>query len=154
MLHNLVKHLPSLSRRKKRSILVVYDVAAMMAALWAAFSTRLGTIYVPHSGSVFLSAAAAFIAGLLALYQLRIYHFVLRYFDLRTVTRILAAAAISALAWVTFVYIVQAHISIGRLVVLVPRSVAFIYCGFLFLLLFMGRDFMALLLAGADHDRV
>lgn len=154
MLHQLVRGLPGLSRRKKRSILVLYDLLAMVVALWAAFSTRLGMIYLPDSRSVLLSAGVSFAAGLVALYQLRIYHIVLRYFDLRTVTRILTAAAISAVTWVTFVYVVNAHITAGGITFLVPRSVAFIYCGFLFLLLFMGRYFMALLLSGADRERV
>lgn len=154
MVRRLVKHLPALSRAKKRSILVVYDVAAMMLALWAAFSTRLGIIYVPYSRSVIVSASLSFLAGLAALYQLRIYHIVLRYFDLRTVTRILSAAAVAAIAWLTFVYVSNARITVDNITFLVPRSVAFIYCGFLFLLLFMGRYSMALLLTGADRERV
>ena len=154
MLRQLVKRLPALSRRKKRSILVAYDMTAMVVALWAAFSTRLGMIYLPNSRSVLLSAAVSFAAGLAALYRLRIYHMVLRYFDLRAVTRILMAAAVSATVWVLFVYAVSAHITVEHITFLVPRSVAFIYCGFLFLLLFMGRYFMALLVAGADHERV
>jgi len=154
MLRQLVKSLPALSRRKKRSILLAYDMSAMVVALWAAFSTRLGMIYLPDSRSVLLSAAVSFACGLAALYRLRIYHIVLRYFDLGAVTRILMAAAVSAIAWVLFVYAVNAHITVANVTFLVPRSVAFIYCGFLFLLLFMGRYFMALLLAGADHERV
>lgn len=152
MLRLLVKRLPAISRSKKRSILVGYDVFAMMLALWGAFSARLGIFYVPYSRTVLLSAAVSFAVGLAALYQLRIYHIVLRYFDLRTVTRILTAAALAAIAWVTFVYVMKARITVDHVTFLVPRSVAFIYCGFLFLLLFMGRYFMALLLTGADRD--
>ena len=154
MFLTLIRHLPALSRSKKRSILVVYDLLAMMVALWAAFSARLGIIYVPHSRSVILSAVVSFAVGLAALYRLRIYHIVLRYFDLRTVTALLTAAGIASIAWVTLVYAITAHITVGRLTILVPRSVAFIYCGFLFLLLFMGRYVMALLLKGADRDRL
>jgi len=152
MLRLVVKRLPTLSRTKKRSILVGYDVFAMMLALWAAFSTRLGFLYVPYSRTVLVSAGVSFVAGLAALYYLRIYHIVLRYFDLRTVTRILIAAAVAAIAWLTFVYVTNSRITVGHITFDVPRSVAFIYCGFLFLLLFMGRYFMALLLSGADRD--
>jgi FlaA1/EpsC-like NDP-sugar epimerase len=70
------------------------------------------------------------------------------------VMRLFSAAAIASVAWLTLVYLVNAHISTGNVTFLVPRSVAFIYCGFLFLLLFMGRYFMALLLAGSNHERV
>lgn len=152
MLRQLANHLPGLSRLKKRTILVVYDVAAMMVALWAAFSTRLGFFFVPESRNFLISAAASFVIGLIGLYQLRVYHIVLRYFDLRTVTRILSGAAIAAAAWVIIVYFTRQHITVDGITILVPRSVGFIYCGFLFLLLFMGRYVMALLLAGAGRD--
>ncbi|HWC57228.1 MAG TPA: hypothetical protein VG434_09710, partial [Sphingomicrobium sp.] len=152
MLRPLVKRLPGLSRSSKRTILVCYDIVAMMVALWAAFSARLGYFYVPYSRRVLLSAGVSFIVGLAALYRLRVYHIVLRYFDLRTVTRILSAAAVAAIAWVLLVYAVDAQITTGEITFLVPRSVAFIYCGFLFLLLFMGRYCMAVLLAGADRE--
>lgn len=148
----VIKRLTGLGRFKKRSILILYDFFAMALALWAAFSTRLGIFYFPYSRSVLLSAGVSFIVGLAALYRLRIYHIVLRFFDLRTVTRLLSASAIAALAWVALVYIVNAHITVGRITFLVPRSVAFIYCGFLFLLLFMGRYMMALLLTGGDRE--
>ena len=152
MLRIFVQRLTTLGRLKKRSILILYDLFAMILGLWAAFSTRLGIIYVPYSRSVILSAGVSFVVGLAALYRLRIYHIVLRYFDLRTVTRLFAGSALAALAWVTLVYLVNAHITVGRITFLVPRSVAIIYCGFLFLLLFMGRYLMALLLAGGDRE--
>ena len=62
MVWQIVRRLPALSRRKKRSILVAYDLAAMVVALWAAFSTRLGFLYVPASRTVILSAAVSFAA--------------------------------------------------------------------------------------------
>jgi FlaA1/EpsC-like NDP-sugar epimerase len=154
VIRQIVQYLPKLGRRKKRSILLAYDLLAMIVSLWAAFSTRLGYAYIPYSRSVLFSAAVSFIVGLAALYGLRIYHIVLRYFDLRMVMRLFSAAAIASVAWLTLVYLVNAHISTGNVTFLVPRSVAFIYCGFLFLLLFMGRYFMALLLAGSNHERV
>lgn len=154
MLKHSVQHLTTLSRRKKRSILVAFDLVSMALALWAAFSTRLGIAYVPSSRTVVVSAAISFAVGLAALYRLRIYHVVLRYFDLRTVTRIFLACAISALVWVAFVYVMKSRITVNNITFFVPRSVAFIYCGFLFLLLFMGRYFMALLLSGAERERV
>ena len=154
MLNQIVERLPGLARRTKRSILVIHDVAAMAASLWAAFSVRLGLFYVPASRTVIVSAAVSFLVGLAALYRLRIYHIVLRYFDLRAVTRILAAAGAASLAWVTLIYLMNSKITEDHVTFLVPRSVAFIYCVFLFLLLFIGRYCMSLLLIGADHRRV
>ena len=65
-----------------------------------------------------------------------------------------AAAAFAAATWVASAYLLQQHIALGDIHIIAPRSVAFIYCGFLFLLLFMGRYVMAQLLAGAARDRL
>jgi FlaA1/EpsC-like NDP-sugar epimerase len=137
---------------RKRAILIGYDVTAMLLSLWAAFSARLGELYFPDNPVVLAAAAISCAIGIGALYQLHVYHLVLRYFDLRAVTRLLAAAAIAATAWVIVVYLSRAEIKVDELVMLVPRSVGFIYAGFLFLLLFMGRYAMALLISGAVRD--
>lgn len=149
MVTEFLKHLPELSRLRKRAILVGYDIVAMAVALWAAFSTRLGVLFVPQSAQLVLAAIASFAIGIYALFRLHIYHIVLRYFDLRTVSRILGAAAIAAVAWVVAAFFIRDTISVNGMPTMIPRSVAFIYCGFLFLLLFMGRYVMALLLSGA-----
>ena len=115
-----------MGRARKRSILIGYDVAAMAVALWAAFSTRLGEIYFPDHPSVLAAAAASFVIGIAALYHLQVYHLVLRYFHMRAVSRILAASAVAALAWVILVYFTQARMEVDGLVMMVPRSVGFI----------------------------
>src|SRR5205085_2540770 len=152
MILELVRRLSLLSRGRKRIILVAYDLTAMGLALWAAFSTRLGILYFPDNFVVLASAVATAIIGIVALYRLQVYRIVLRYFDLRTVSRIFLAAAITAVAWVILIYFTQGSIEVAGREIMVPRSVGFIYCGFLFLLLFMGRYVMALLLAGAGRE--
>lgn len=137
---------------RKRAILIAFDLAAMAIALWAAFSARLGGPYLPDNIAVLGAAATSFAVGIFALYRLNVYHIVLRYFDLRAVTSILGAAAVAAMAWVICVYFARAEIKVDGIVMLVPRSVGFIYGGFLFLLLFMGRYAMALLLSGTVRD--
>lgn len=149
MVTEFLKRLPELSRIRKRAILVGYDLVAMAVALWAAFSTRLGLIFIPDSRELVLAAVASFLIGIYALFRLHIYHIVLRYFDLRTVSRILGAAAIAAVAWVVAAFFIRDTMIVNGMPTMIPRSVAFIYCGFLFLLLFMGRYVMALLLSGA-----
>lgn len=149
MLTELLKRLPDLHRTHKRAILVAFDLLAMAVALWGAFSTRLGIFFVPSSSKLVAAALGSFLIGIFALYRLQVYHIVLRYFDLRTVTRLFMGAAISAAAWVILVYLAQERLIVEGKPIFVPRSVVFIYCGFLFLLLFMGRYLMALLLSGA-----
>ena len=142
----------SMGRLRKRAILITYDVVAMLLSLWAAFSVRLGEVYLPISLAVFVAAAASCVGGIAALHRLEIYRLVLRYFDIRAVTRLLAAAGIAATVWVIVVYLLRAQIEVDGLVMMVPRSVGFIYAGFLFLLLFMGRYAMALLVSGAVRN--
>jgi FlaA1/EpsC-like NDP-sugar epimerase len=77
---------------------------------------------------------------------------VLRYFDMRTVSRIFSGAAASAVAWVLVVYFARLPFGSSIEQGLVPRSVGFIYCGFLFVLLFMGRYAMATLIWHAVKD--
>jgi FlaA1/EpsC-like NDP-sugar epimerase len=141
----------SADRAQKRLILVAYDVVAMMFALVAAFSARLGEPYLPVDPIVMLAGAISIMVGLAGLFQLRIYHIVLRFFDLGTVSRILFGAAIAATAWVILVYFMRASMVVDGIRILVPRSVGFIYGGFLFMLLFMGRYAMAALVIGADR---
>ena len=152
MFRHLVHRLPTLSRSSKRGILFSYDVLAMALALWGGFSTRLGVLFNPASLTVWAAAPVSFLISLVGFYRLGIYHIVLRYFDLRAVTRMLGAAAFAAVCWVASAYLVQQRIAQPGGLIVAPRSVAFIYCGFLFLLLFMGRHAMALLLAGAERD--
>ena len=154
MLRQLVNGLPTLDRSMKRAILFGYDLFAMALALWGAVSARLGVLFDPSSLSVWVAAPASFLVSLFGFYRLGIYHIVLRYFDLRAVTRMFAAAAFAAATWVASAYLLQQHIALGDIHIIAPRSVAFIYCGFLFLLLFMGRYVMAQLLAGAARDRL
>ena len=149
MFATLLKQLPALGRTKKRAILVVYDVAAMAVALWGAFSVRLGLFFNPNDPVLLVSAITSFVVGITALYGLGIYHIVLRYFDMRTVVRIFAAAAVAAISWVVVVYFTGVKFTVAGMPTMVPRSVGFIYFGFLFLLLFMGRYNMALLLSQA-----
>jgi FlaA1/EpsC-like NDP-sugar epimerase len=152
MILGLVNTLSSMNRTRKRSILIGYDLASMAVSLWGAFSARLGEIYFPDHPSVLAAAATSFVIGIAALYHLQVYHLVLRYFHMRAVSRILAASAVSAVTWVLLVYFTQAKMEVDGLVMMVPRSVGIIYCGFLFLLLFMGRYAMALLLSGGVRD--
>jgi FlaA1/EpsC-like NDP-sugar epimerase len=153
MIFDFVRRVSAADRAQKRSILVAFDICAMILALWGAFSARLGEPYLPVDPLVLLAAALSMLVGLYGLFQLRIYHIVLRFFDLGTVSRILFGAVITATVWVILVYFMRASMIVDGIKILVPRSVGFIYCGFLFFLLFMGRYAMAALVIGAERIR-
>lgn len=151
MILNLVRRVSAADRAQKQQILLGYDVVASVLALLGAFWVRLGEPYWPWSLSVLAAALVSIAAGVLSLQQLHVYRIVLRYFDLRTVTRIFFGAAIAATAWVITVYLARSSMVVDGVPILVPRSVAFIYCGFLFMLLFLGRYAMAWLLREAEQ---
>jgi FlaA1/EpsC-like NDP-sugar epimerase len=151
MILPLVRRASAAHRAQKQTILLVYDVVASAVALWAAFWVRLGEPYWPWSLSVLGAALVSISLGVLALHQLHVYRIVLRYYDLRTVTRIFFGAAVAATAWVLTVYLARSSMVVEGVRILVPRSVAFIYCGFLFMLLFLGRYAMAWLLREAER---
>jgi UDP-N-acetylglucosamine 4,6-dehydratase len=152
MILRSIRRLSDTGRAGKRSILLAYDLTAMVVALFAAFWTRLGEPYLPDNVVLVLCAAASFAIGLAALYRLRVYHLVVRYFDMRAVNHLMVAAAVAALSFVILVYYTRAPVTAGGIEILVPRTVGFIYAGYLFLLLFMGRYVMALLLALAWRE--
>lgn len=146
---NFVKRATSMDRARKNLILITFDLIAMSLALWAAFSARFGSLYFPDSAVIFACAAVAFLGGVIALWQLQVYQIVLRFFDMRAVERIFLAAAISAGTFVVMIYLVQEEITFSGVEIQVPRSVAMIYCVFAFLLLFLGRYAMSMLLEQA-----
>ncbi len=152
MTSELIRLLPTLGRRKKRAILMAHDAVAMVMALWIAFSVRFGYLYLPVGRRVLAAAALTVCVGLVVLYRFGVYRLVLRYFDMRAATRLMWAAGLTAVAWVIAVYFVHAQISYDHRIYLVPRSVAVIFWGFLFLLLFMGRYVMARLLTGPGEE--
>lgn len=151
MILNLIRRAATLDRGHKQWILLSYDALAGAVALWCAFWVRLGQPYWHWSPGVVLGAVVSISAAVLTLHQTRIYRIVLRYFDPRSVTKIFLSAAVAAAAWVLTVYLAQSSMLVGDVRIMVPRSVAFIYFGFLFMLLFLGRYAMSWLLSEAGQ---
>jgi UDP-N-acetylglucosamine 4,6-dehydratase len=135
---------------RKRWLLIAYDVVAMLFALWASFSVRLGILYSPES-AVVVSALISACLSIGALFLLDIYRIVLRFFDLGRISRILFGAAIAAAIWVMIVYFMRPAVIEEGKTILVPRSIGLIYCGFLFTLLFVGRYLMAGIVSRLDQ---
>ena len=147
----LVERFSKADRSSKRLILLAYDSAAMIFALWAALSVRLGFAYSPTDPSLLIPAIASIVVGLAALSNLQVYRIVLRFFDISSVSRILFGAIAAALTWSLVGYFSRASLFVSGVEILAPRSVGFIYCCFLFTFLFMGRYAMAALVAGAGR---
>ena len=103
----------------KRALLILNDIAMLTLALWAAYSLRLGELYVPDTlGKVLLFIAAPLI-GAFTFYMRGLYKLVTRFIGAEGTTRIYVAVIIAVLVWALLVLMtgVKPH----------PRSVVVIY---------------------------
>jgi hypothetical protein len=120
----LIARLSTLGRFQKRAIVMGYDAASMLFAIWAAFSIRLDRLYWPQQETVFLIAIAAAAIALTTFYFMGVYRVVIRYLDHSTIVKLVIAAGVAAAIWFTL-----AHLSGFRFL---PRSVGLIYWVILF----------------------
>ena len=139
-MNRLVDRLGRLGRARKRAVIIAFDVAVMLLALWLAFCIRLGELYTPANRWVVPIAIGAILVGIGALVLLGVYKVVVRYLDINAAMRIALGAGAVAACWFMVAYLSR--------VPNVPRSVGFIYFGIVFLLMFFGRLAAARVLTG------
>jgi FlaA1/EpsC-like NDP-sugar epimerase len=111
--------LVELGRHQKRVLLAVNDLLLLGAALWVAFSTRLGEFYWPTSISYLLLLLAGPIIGVATFFALGLYRIITRYMGNRALLRIGAAVGLSMLIWALIVLLSG--------VPGIPRSVVLLY---------------------------
>lgn len=104
----------SLPRPKKAFILISADIFFAMFALWAAFSLRLGELYIPKGDIGYLFAAAPIIA-LPIFVRMGLYRAIIRYIEIRALWTIIQATTLYALV---FAFVLYESAVIG-----VPRTV-------------------------------
>lgn len=118
----LLRHrLLGLSRQRKRTLQVVFDVLLIWLSLWLAFFVRLGfeRVIDPFGEYLWLFIAAPATAIPLFI-RFGLYRAVLRYFGGSALTAILNAVSLSALLLALVIYLVRPD-------ALMPRSVVVIY---------------------------
>ena len=74
----LSKAILSLPRNAKRLIVLSVDLIILPLAMWASFSLRLGELYVPKGGIIYLFLAIPFIAVPIFI-RLGLYRAIIRY---------------------------------------------------------------------------
>jgi FlaA1/EpsC-like NDP-sugar epimerase len=104
----------SRSRYVKRSMTLVFDVAVITFSLWLAFSLRLGELYWPTQGTIWLFAVAPFIAIPIFI-KLGLYRAIIRYLGFHSLWVVVKAVSLYALLLAAFVLLARIE--------LVPRSV-------------------------------
>ncbi|MDD5580238.1 MAG: nucleoside-diphosphate sugar epimerase/dehydratase [Methylobacter sp.] len=93
----------NLSRRIKTFILITADIFFAVFALWAAFSLRLGVLYIPKGDEWYLFAAAPFMAVPIFV-KLGLYSAIIRYIEVRALWTIIQATTLYALVFAVIVY--------------------------------------------------
>jgi len=111
-----------MSRRQKRAIQVITDIALVWLALWLAFVVRLGIddMINPVTAHVWLFVAAPLVAIPLFI-RFGMYRAVMRYFGNDALIAIIKAVSLSALILAVVVYWYSNHDNV------VPRSIIFNY---------------------------
>ena len=113
----MIRVLQQTSRSNKQLIMLVFDIAALIAVLLASFSMRLGVWYVPENEMLWLVFAAPVLA-LPIFMRFGLYRAVIRYISFKALWAIAQAVSLYALLWgvITFMSAAQG----------IPRSVILI----------------------------
>lgn len=137
-LSSAMMRLSRLSPSARISATVGHDAAAMLGALWFAFSVRLGRWYWPAGLQEIALWGGVIAGGVCFLASLQVYRMVVRYTDNRAASRLLAGAGGGALVWFVLAFLSGIDS--------IPRSVGFIYFVILFLILYFDRVIVGFLL--------
>lgn len=109
----------ALPRWAKRGLLIGNDFFLLSFALWAAYSLRLNTFYVPPDSVTLSLFLLAPLLGIITFYFRGLYRLVTRYFQQEAAGRIYITIFLAVLVWALSLYLIGLP---G-----VPRSVVIIY---------------------------
>ena len=142
-IRRLALALSGLGRVQKSVVLMMYDGAAMLIAIWLSFCIRLSQWYWPEDPRMLALVIASVVAGLGALLGAGVYRVVIRYMDVNAASHVALGAALAGGIWFVFAFMSKIEF--------LSRSVGLIYSGLLFLLMFFGRVAAFWLLAARIH---
>jgi len=128
---NIFKHILSIPRPAKRTILIAADSVLLIGALWLSFSLRLDNWYWPRGGvnnPIVLLALFAPVFAVPVFAHFGLYRAIIRYLGMRAVWSIVKAVVVYAALWglVAFLSGVQ---GVPRSVVLINAMVALLAVG-------------------------
>jgi FlaA1/EpsC-like NDP-sugar epimerase len=116
------ERLIALPRWAKSALLISNDFLILSFALWAAYSLRLNTLYIPPDKTTFILFAMAPVIGVITFYFRGLYRLVTRFFQDEAAGRIYVTIFLAVLIWALMLYLAG--------IPGVPRSVVIIYCFF------------------------
>lgn len=114
----------ALPRRWKQAVLVTFDFTALSFAMWASFSLRYDSWYLPSTADHWAVIVSPSLVAIPIFIRMGLYRAVVRYLPERALLTILQAMLAASVAWVLLVFLSQMAIRFT-----VPRSVPIIFFG-------------------------
>ena len=125
----MILALINLSRRNKRTLMVLFDACTVIASIFLAFSLRLGHFYYPTGNNqLLLIMIASPILALPIFYAFGFYREVIRYVGFKALWQINQATTLYALLWalISFMAVID---GIPRTVILINWSIVLMSVG-------------------------
>jgi len=126
-LNKFVNHFLNLSRFNKQLTMLLADMMMLFFALWAAFSVRLGQLYVPEKAVLVLFVIAPLIAIPIFI-KFALYRAIVRYIGFKALWTIIKAVSFYAVIWSALVFISGVS-GIPRSVTLINWLIAILLIG-------------------------
>ena len=123
----LTKQIINLPRIIKRSIVVAFDILLLPVALWASFSLRLGELYSPEGGILYLFIATPLI-GIPIFIRMGLYRAIVRYIGFIAMWAVVKAVSLYTLLWGVLV-LLTATGGVPRSVLLINWLMAILLIG-------------------------
>ena len=136
------EQLTQLGRIQKRNILFAVDFVILAFSLWASYSLRLNTLYVPPTPTFTLILLMAPLIGVAALWRLGAYRLVTRYIDPSGARRITLAIFAGTMAWIAFEQMTGSQ-------EILPRTSIILYIVLSLGLMFLSRTLIGWVLKGS-----
>ena len=133
----------ALPRWAKRALLIGNDFLILSIALWAAYSLRLGVLYVPPDEIALALFVLAPVVGVATFYVRGLYRLVTRYFSHEAAGRLYITVFLAVVIWALLLFLIGLP---G-----VPRSVVIIYGFFAAALIRVSRQFAGWLLQSVPN---
>ncbi len=113
--------LADMPRPLKRVVLICFDIAVLVLAVWCSYALRYGSFFLPRPQQ-WLVIAAAPVVAIPIFIRMGLYRAVIRYLPERAIWTMLQAMTLAAFVWVFVVFLAE-WAGNG----IVPRSVPFFY---------------------------
>jgi FlaA1/EpsC-like NDP-sugar epimerase len=118
----------NLSRFQKRALIASTDSILLLAAIWLAFTLRLGELYIPHSNIVFLLFAVIPFIAIPIFTRFGLYRAIIRYIGFRALWAVLQAVTLYAMTWGLLVLLTKAE-GVPRSVIIINWIIAVLLIG-------------------------